>query len=84
MMLPQLLALSLALAPNLVNAAIFPKDTLVKMLDHKGFKQAMKENVRNDTTQLNSTCPDILHPDDLCCCVCCAMVWPLPKNGTGI
>lgn len=46
MMLPKLLALSLAVAPNLVNAAIFPQDSLVKMLDHKGFKQAMKENVR--------------------------------------
>lgn len=45
MMLPKLLALSLAVAPNLVNAAIFPQDSLVKMLDHKGFKQAMKENV---------------------------------------
>ncbi|KLO09566.1 hypothetical protein SCHPADRAFT_907668 [Schizopora paradoxa] len=44
MMLPQLLALSLALAPNLVSAAIFPDNSLVKMIDAKGFKNAMKQN----------------------------------------
>jgi len=43
-MLPQLLVLTLALAPSLVSAAIFPSDSLVKMLDAKGFKEAMKEN----------------------------------------
>jgi len=42
--LPQLLALSLALAPNLVSAAIFPDNSLVKTIDAKGFKDAMKEN----------------------------------------
>ncbi|KAH8110774.1 hypothetical protein DFH11DRAFT_1466411, partial [Phellopilus nigrolimitatus] len=45
MMLPQLLALSLALAPNLVSAALFPENTRVKMLDHKGFKNVLKENM---------------------------------------
>ncbi|TDL26700.1 hypothetical protein BD410DRAFT_819350 [Rickenella mellea] len=44
-MLPQLLALSLALAPNVVSAAIFPEGSLVKMIDHKGFKDAMKQNM---------------------------------------
>ncbi|KAI0339552.1 hypothetical protein BDW22DRAFT_563975 [Trametopsis cervina] len=38
------LAVTLALAPTLVSAGIFPKDSLVKMLDAKGFKKAMKEN----------------------------------------
>jgi protein disulfide-isomerase A6 len=46
MMLPaQFLALTLTLAPSLVAAGMFPKDSLVKMLDHKTFKQAMKANV---------------------------------------
>ena len=47
--LPRFLALSLAaaaVAPDLVSAAIFPENTLVKMLDHKSFKAALKENVR--------------------------------------
>lgn len=47
MLLSQLLALSLALSPNMVSAAIFPDNTLVKMIDHKGFKNALKENVRS-------------------------------------
>ncbi|KAF9483022.1 thioredoxin-like protein [Pholiota conissans] len=45
MMLPaQLLAFTLLVAPSLVSAGMFPKDSLVKMLDHKTFKQAMKKN----------------------------------------
>lgn len=40
-----LLALTLALTPSLASAALFPKDTLVKMLDAKEFKKVMKENV---------------------------------------
>ncbi|KAG6827186.1 hypothetical protein H0H92_012851 [Tricholoma furcatifolium] len=40
----QLAALVLALAPSLASAAIFPKDSHVKMLDPKGFRQAMKKN----------------------------------------
>ena len=46
MILPnQLLALTLALSPSLVAAGMFPKDSLVKMLDIKTFKKAMKANV---------------------------------------
>jgi hypothetical protein len=45
MLLFQIFAITLALAPSLTSAAIFPKDTHVKMLDAKGFKRAMKKNV---------------------------------------
>ncbi len=37
--------LVVALTPSLASAALFPKDTLVKQIDAKGFKKAMKENV---------------------------------------
>lgn len=37
-------ALAVALTPSLASAALFPKDTLVKQLDAKGFRKAMKEN----------------------------------------
>ncbi|KAG6889770.1 hypothetical protein C0995_014697 [Termitomyces sp. Mi166 len=40
----QLAAIVLVLAPSLASAAIFPKDTLVKMIDPKGFRQVMKTN----------------------------------------
>ncbi|PPQ79822.1 hypothetical protein CVT25_002976 [Psilocybe cyanescens] len=41
----QLIALTtLALVPSLVSAGMFPKDSLVKPLDAKTFKQAMKAN----------------------------------------
>ena len=40
----QYFILVLALAPSLVSAAIFPKDSKVKMLDAKGFNKAMKAN----------------------------------------
>ncbi|KAI0259416.1 hypothetical protein BC834DRAFT_633336 [Gloeopeniophorella convolvens] len=43
-MLPHLWALTLALAPSLVSGALYPKDSLVKMIDTKGFRSAMKEN----------------------------------------
>ena len=46
MLLPQLLAI--ALAPALVSAALFPKDTKVKQLDAKGFRKMMKQNVSPD------------------------------------
>ncbi|KAF7317761.1 Protein disulfide isomerase [Mycena kentingensis (nom. inval.)] len=36
--------LALALVPALVSAGVFPKDSLVKMLDAKGFKKFMKGN----------------------------------------
>lgn len=42
MMLPQYLVLSLALAPSMVSAVLFPLDSLVNVVDHKGFKDAMK------------------------------------------
>lgn len=45
MLLPRLLALTLALAPAIVQAGLFPEDSTVKMLDAKGFRKAMKENV---------------------------------------
>lgn len=38
-------ALALCLAPSLVSAGLFPKDSLVKMLDAKSFNKAMKANV---------------------------------------
>ncbi|KAF8159257.1 hypothetical protein B0H34DRAFT_841823 [Crassisporium funariophilum] len=44
MLSTHLLALTLVVAPSLVSAALFPKDSLVKMLDAKGFKKAMKVN----------------------------------------
>jgi len=44
MLFPHIFALTLALAPSLASAAIFPKDSHVKMLDAKGFKRAMKKN----------------------------------------
>ncbi|KAI1790266.1 hypothetical protein LXA43DRAFT_1017218 [Ganoderma leucocontextum] len=37
-------ALVVALTPSLASAALFPKDTLVKQIDAKGFRKAMKEN----------------------------------------
>jgi len=40
----QILALAFVIAPSLVSAALFPPDTLVKMIDAKGFKKAMKAN----------------------------------------
>lgn len=46
MQLTKLLAVSLAVAPSLVSAALFPKDSLVKMSSPKEFKAIMKENVR--------------------------------------
>jgi protein disulfide-isomerase A6 len=40
------LTFALALAPSLVSAALFPSNSLVKVIDEKGFKKAMKEQVR--------------------------------------
>ncbi|KAI0730975.1 hypothetical protein C8Q76DRAFT_793086 [Earliella scabrosa] len=37
-------ALVVALTPSLASAALFPKDSLVKQIDAKGFKKVMKEN----------------------------------------
>jgi len=44
MLVPQIFALSLALAPAVVSGALFPKESLVKMLEAKDFKKVMKEN----------------------------------------
>jgi len=40
----QLVLLAFAMVPSMVSAAIFPPDSLVKMIDAKGFKKAMKAN----------------------------------------
>ena len=45
MLSPKTLALAFALAPSLISAALFPSDSLVKVIDAKGFKKAMKANV---------------------------------------
>lgn len=45
MLSPQILAFAFLLAPSLVSAALFPSDSLVKVIDAKGFKKAMKANV---------------------------------------
>ncbi|CDO68830.1 hypothetical protein BN946_scf184805.g39 [Trametes cinnabarina] len=44
MQLPLWLPLVIALAPSLASAALFPSDTVVKMLDAKDWKKVMKEN----------------------------------------
>jgi len=44
-MLPHLLALALTLTSSFVSAALYPKDSLVKMIDQRGFRNALKENV---------------------------------------
>ncbi|KAH9968412.1 hypothetical protein BGW80DRAFT_1338369 [Lactifluus volemus] len=43
-MLPHLLAFTLTLVPSLVSAALYPRDSLVKTIDTKGFRNVMKEN----------------------------------------
>jgi hypothetical protein len=48
-MLPHLLTLALALAPSLASAALYPKDSMVKMIDTRGFRNALKENVCGTT-----------------------------------
>ena len=45
MLLPQLLTLVLAVAPAVVQAGLFPEDSLVKMIDAREFRKVMKENV---------------------------------------
>lgn len=46
-MLPKLLLAALALAPTLASAAIFPAGSKVRQVDAKGFRQAMKSDVRS-------------------------------------
>ncbi|KAI9510011.1 hypothetical protein F5148DRAFT_1182614 [Russula earlei] len=43
-MLPHLFTLTLTLAAPLVSAALYPKDSLVKMIDAKGFRNVLQEN----------------------------------------
>jgi protein disulfide-isomerase A6 len=45
MRLPYLSILVLTLVPLLVSAALYPKDSFVKMVDTRGFRNALKENV---------------------------------------
>ena len=45
MWLSPLSVLALALVPSLVSASLYPKDSLVKMVDTVGFRNALKENV---------------------------------------
>ncbi|KAI0296562.1 hypothetical protein B0F90DRAFT_1745521 [Multifurca ochricompacta] len=56
-MLPLLpLTLALAFAPSLVSAGLYPKDSLVKMIDARGFRSAMKENRTNLVAFVASWC----------------------------
>ena len=57
-MLPSLLILTLALAPSFVSAGLYPKDSLVKMIDTRGFHSALKENVCG-AASLNSVMVDV-------------------------
>ncbi|KAJ4474937.1 hypothetical protein J3R30DRAFT_3505018 [Lentinula aciculospora] len=50
----RVIALTLAAYSTLASAAIFPKDTVVKMLDPKGFRKAMKNN---ETTMVAFVAP---------------------------
>jgi len=50
----QILAFAFAIAPSLVSAALFPPDSLVKVIDAKGFKKAMK---KNDTSMVAFVAP---------------------------
>jgi protein disulfide-isomerase A6 len=45
--LRQLLTFALLVAPTLVSAALFPKDTVVKHIGPKEFRKVMKQNVRD-------------------------------------
>jgi protein disulfide-isomerase A6 len=40
---------ALVIVPSLVSASLYPKDSLVKMVDTRGFRNALKENVRDTT-----------------------------------
>lgn len=60
MLSTHLLALMLALAPSLASAGLFPPDSVVKMLDPKSFKKAMRANVRDFVTVIRGFCLNIL------------------------
>ena len=89
MLFSQLLALSLALSPSVVSAALFPENTLVKMLDHKGFKNAMKENVCMLCFLVilwlfHLLIISLVREDDFYGRVRSTLVWALSENGTRI
>ncbi|KAI0058867.1 hypothetical protein BV25DRAFT_1809975 [Artomyces pyxidatus] len=56
MRVPQLLAMTLALAPSFAAAALYPPDSLVKMIDAKGFRTAMKANQTSVVAFVASWC----------------------------
>lgn len=82
MLLPQLLALTVALAPTLVSAALFPKDSLVKMIDAKQFKKVMKENVCRAMPRIRSLfrTHSRLATANEHCGVRSALVWGMPLS----
>lgn len=75
MLSPQILALAFALAPSLVSAALFAPDSLVKVIDAKGFKKAMKANV--GLVDFSSTRGMILtiYSGNKYGGFCCTLVW---------
>ena len=95
---PKILALAFTMAPSLVFAALFPPDSLVKMIDAKGFRKAMKANVGFHSFFLENA---DYYSGNKCCGFCCTLVWctsqgcfnttpdlplkiALPKDGSGI
>lgn len=73
MLFSHFLALSTALTPCMVSAALFPKSSQVKTIDAKGFRDVMKENVR-----LREAIFDLMSykiTDNVHCGLHCALVW---------
>jgi len=70
-----LLVLFLAMVPSLVYAALFPSNSMVKMLDEKGFRKAMKANVSRVGFLLGQGVLTFGLLANGCGCVCCALVW---------
>lgn len=79
MLLPQLFTLLLAVSPAVVQAGLFPKDTLIKQIDARGFKKAMKQNVSPGgspaATRNEMTYTSFLVLDDPGRCVRGSVVW---------
>lgn len=74
MLFSQFLALSVALAPTAVSAALFPKSSQVKNIDAKGFRKAMGENVRLTLSVLYFG-RLFMFADDFYRGLHCALVW---------
>ena len=74
MLSPQILAFAFALAPSLVSAALFPPDSLVKVIDAKGFKKAMKANV-GLVDSLGGMVLKIIYLGNKHGGFCCTLVW---------